>query len=133
MAVILFDGGCNLCDRTVRFVAARDPAGYFQFASLSSPAAARLLSGFREERPPPDSILLVEEGKVHTRSDAALRVARRLSFPWPLASLLRVIPRVLRDSVYDAIAVRRYRWFGRRDACQLPDPGIRARLLEDGV
>ena len=133
MAVILFDGACNLCDRTVRFVAARDRAGYFQFASLSSPAAVRLLRGYPAERPPSDSIVLIDHGRVFRRSDAALRVARRLSFPWPLASLLLVIPRFLRDSIYDAVAARRYRWFGRRDVCDLPDPGIRGRLLDDGV
>ena len=134
MAVILFDGACNLCNRTIRFVAARDRAGYFQFASLSSPAADRLLRGFPAERLPPESIVLIEDGRVFSRSDAALRVGRRLSFPWPLAaSLLMVVPRFLRDPLYDAIALRRYRWFGRRDACELPDPGIRARLLDDGV
>lgn len=133
MAVILFDGACNLCDRTVRFVAARDAAGYFQFASLSSPAAARLLSGVPREPALADSIVLIEHGRIFTRSDAALRVARRLSFPWPLAWTLMVFPVFLRDSVYDAIARRRYRWFGRRNDCELPAAGIRARLLDDGV
>ena len=130
--MILFDGACNLCDRTVRFVAERDPGGYFQFASLSSAAAVRLLAALPAHPPLPDSIVLLEDGRVFSRSDAALRIARRLSFPWPVASLLAVIPRFLRDSVYDAIARRRYRWFGRRESCELPDPAIRARFVDHG-
>ena len=132
MAVILFDGACNLCDRTVRFVAARDPAGYFQFASLASPAAARLLGVRPAGQRLPDSMVLVENDAVFSRSDAALRVARRLRFPLSLAYPLILLPKFLRDPLYDTIARHRYRWFGRREVCEV-DPALRGRFLEDGV
>ena len=133
MAVILFDGACNLCDRTVRFVAARDPSAYFQFAALSSPAATRLLAPFRTFEARPDSIVLIADGAVFTRSEAALRIARRLRFPWWLAAALLLVPKFLRDLAYDAVARRRYRWFGRREICDMPDSSIRRRFLEDGA
>src|SRR5262245_14216935 len=83
-AIVLFDGVCNLCNASVRFIIARDPHAYFQFASLDSEVARDRLSGFPVDRPWPDSILLLEGGRVHTRSTAALRIARQLRFPWPL-------------------------------------------------
>ena len=129
-AVILFDGVCNLCSGAVRFVARRDPAGRFRFASLQSAAAARLLDGRGAQLP--DSIVLLQHGRVHTRSSAALRIARGLRFPWPLLAAFLLVPRPVRDWVYDLVARRRYRWFGKSDACMVPDAELRARFLADG-
>jgi len=127
--VLLFDGVCTLCNGFVRFVIERDPAGRFQFAPLQSAAAARLLG---VARPPlPDSLVLLEEGRLFTRSTAALRVARGLRFPWPLVYAFVVVPRPVRDWVYDAVARNRYRWFGRRDVCMVPTPELRSRFLND--
>jgi predicted DCC family thiol-disulfide oxidoreductase YuxK len=128
-ATILFDGVCNLCNGFVRFVITRDPGARFRFAPLSSPAAARLLAEAGVTLPVPESIVLVEDGGVSYRSDAALRVARGLTFPWWLASGLIVVPRVIRDRVYDFIAARRYRWFGRRESCMVPTAELRGRFL----
>jgi predicted DCC family thiol-disulfide oxidoreductase YuxK len=128
-AVLLFDGVCTLCNGFVQFVIQRDPAGRFQFATLQSDAARRLLQAV--PRPLPDTLVLVENGRVFLRSTAALRVARGLKFPWPLAFVLVVVPRPLRDWVYDIVARNRYRWFGRRDVCMVPTPELRARFLSD--
>jgi predicted DCC family thiol-disulfide oxidoreductase YuxK len=129
MALVLFDGVCNLCNTAVRFIIPRDPHGHFQFAPLTSEAAARALASVPlAERP--DSVVLLEEGRVFTRSEAALRILRRLTFPWPLAYGLILLPRALRDWGYDAMARRRYRWFGRQDECMIPSPSIRHRFLE---
>ena len=128
-ATILFDGVCNLCNGFVQFVIARDPGAHFRFAPLSSPAAERLLAEAGVTLPVPDTIVLLEDGAAFYRSDAALRVARGLTFPWPLAYGLVAVPRFIRDRVYDFIAARRYRWFGRRDACMIPTPDLRARFL----
>ena len=130
MAVVLFDGVCNLCNGAVRFIIARDPRGRFRFASLGSAAAARALADARADAPLPDSVALVENGRVYTKSAAALRIVRRLRFPWPVLWLLVVVPGPWRDRLYDFIARRRYRWFGRQDACLLPTPATRARFLE---
>jgi len=127
-ATVLFDGVCNLCNGFVQFVIARDPAAHFRFGALSTPAAQDLLRAAGVQTAP-DSIVLVEDGRVYFRSDAALRIARGLRFPWPLACGLAVVPRVIRDRVYDVIAAHRYKWFGRRDACMVPTPEMERRFL----
>ena len=108
-AVVRFDGACNLCNGTVRFIAARDPHAHFQFAPLDSPAGG--------------SLVLCDEGRTFTRSTAALRIARRLRFPWSLAYALIAVPAPIRDAFYDFVATRRYRWFGRQDGtCRIDSP-----------
>ncbi len=108
----------------------RDAAARFSFASLQSETARRLLAEAGHASPLPDSIVLLDEDGVHTRSDAALRIAGGLRRPWSLAAGLTVLPRALRDLAYDFVARHRYRWFGRRDACLVPTPGLKARFLE---
>src|SRR6266550_905019 len=125
--VILFDGVCNLCNGFVRFVIARDPAARFRFAALQSDSARRLLARLDGLGGNPDSVVLVDRGRVYTRSSAALRIARGLPFPWSLARALIVVPRPLRDWVYDRVARHRYRWFGRKDVGMMPTPDSRAR------
>lgn len=127
---MLFDGVCNLCNGFVQFVIPRDPAGYFRFAALNSEAAARVLSTARHDGPIVDSMVLVEDGAAYVRSAAALRIARRLGFPWVLAYGLMIVPRPLRDAIYDLVARRRYGWFGRRETCMVPGPGVRDRFLD---
>jgi predicted DCC family thiol-disulfide oxidoreductase YuxK len=130
-ATILFDGVCNLCNGFVQFVINRDPRAHFRFGALSSDAARAILRDAGVRGALPDSIVLIDGGRIYARSDAALRIARRLAWPWPLAYALVVVPRFIRDRVYDAIAARRYRWFGRRDVCMVPAPHLRARFLDD--
>ncbi len=132
-ALVLFDGVCNLCNGSVQFIIDRDPRAYFRFAALQSEAAAPALSGCGRDPVILDSIVLVEEGQCFTRSTAALRIARRLSGLWPALYLGIVIPRVLRDVLYDLIARHRYRWFGRTESCRIPTPELRARFLDDPV
>ena len=127
---VLFDGVCTLCSGFVRFVIARDPEARFRFGALQSDAARRLVEGLRIPGPLPDSIILVEDGRAYVKSTAALRIARRLRAPWPLAYGLIVVPRFLRDWGYDLAARHRYRWFGRRDACMVPTPELRARFID---
>jgi predicted DCC family thiol-disulfide oxidoreductase YuxK len=129
--IVLFDGYCNFCSASVRFILRRDPGGVFRFAPLSSPPAARLLAGQGMAGPLDDTIFLVESGRVYGRSEAALRIAARLRPPWSLARFLRVLPRGLRDWAYDYFARHRYRWFGRRESCMLPTPEERSRFLSD--
>jgi predicted DCC family thiol-disulfide oxidoreductase YuxK len=124
--VILFDGVCNLCTGSVRFVIARDARKRFRFASLQSATAERLL-GARDRL---ESVVLLADGKVHRKSTAALLIARRLDGLWPLAAVLLAVPRPLRDAAYDWIGRRRYRWFGRTDACWTPQPALAERFLE---
>jgi predicted DCC family thiol-disulfide oxidoreductase YuxK len=128
--ILLFDGVCNLCNGAVVFVIRRDPRARFRFAPLQSPAADALLASRGVARGGlPDSFVLVEDGHVHIRSTAALRVARRLRFPWPLFAAFLVVPRLLRDPLYDLVARNRYRWFGKREECMVPTAELRARFL----
>ena len=131
--IILFDGVCNLCSSTVQWVIERDTEERFDFASLQSQAARRELEsviGPEEIAALPDSIVLVDSDGVHTRSAAALRIVRALGSPFALLGLGVVVPRPIRDAVYDWIARNRYRWFGRRDTCITPTRDIAARFLD---
>ena len=119
-AVVLFDGVCNLCNGAVRFIAANDRAGRFTFLSLQSPEGAALAGPGRA--PPEASIVVLDAGKRYEQSDAVLHVAVNLRWPWPLAFALILVPRDARDAAYRWVARNRYRWFGRRDVCELPPP-----------
>ncbi len=127
--IILFDGVCNLCDHSVQFIIQRDHQRRFKFAALQSVAGQRLL---REQGLPTEefrSIVLLEGGKLWQKSSAALRIARRLSGLWPLLYLLILVPAPIRDFIYDCIATRRYRWFGKKETCLIPTPELRSRFL----
>jgi predicted DCC family thiol-disulfide oxidoreductase YuxK len=129
VSIILFDGVCNLCNGFVQFVIERDPAARFRFGALQSERAQSLLASAGCQAPVRETVVLIEDGRVFTRSTAALRIVRRLQLPWPLAYGFILIPRPLRDAVYDWIARHRYRWFGQREQCMLPTPERRDRFL----
>ncbi|MFI5379326.1 MAG: thiol-disulfide oxidoreductase DCC family protein [Tepidisphaerales bacterium] len=127
-AIVLFDGDCGFCNAAVSFIHARDPSGRFQFAPLQSAAGRALLA--RHKLPAGDTVVLIENSRAFTRSSAALRVASRLRWPWPLLAGMRLIPRFLRDWAYTAFARRRRRWFSR-SRCMLPSPELRARFVDN--
>lgn len=127
--IVLFDGVCNLCNGAVKFIVRRDPRGRFRFAPLGTRAAEAALREADHRGELPDSIVLIEDGRVYTLSSAALRIARRLRWPWPLLGVLIIVPKGLRDAAYRRVARNRYRWFGRTDACMTPTPDLRARFL----
>lgn len=130
--VLLFDGVCNLCHGFVRWVVARDRRNEFQFASLQSRAARRVLeSAGVAPGSLPDSVVLVLPGQpLRVKSDAVLEVTRLLGFPWSLTRCGRVLPRGVRDGLYDWVAAHRYRWFGRQATCPVPTPDLRRRFLD---
>lgn len=126
--LVYFDGLCGLCDRFVRFVVARDRRGRYRFAPLQGTTArSRLPSHLNPEAS--QTVILEDAGRFRVRSDAALRVVAGLGGAWRAAALLLVIPRPLRDAVYDWIARHRFRWFGRRQECRVPGPDERERFL----
>ena len=131
VGIILFDGKCNLCNGSVKFIIRRDPAGQFRFASLQSDLGRKIVEEHGGNPDDLDTILLARGDRLYDRSTAALQIARRLKGAWPLLFALIVVPRPLRDLVYRWIARNRYRWFGKTDACMLPSPEIRARFLTD--
>jgi predicted DCC family thiol-disulfide oxidoreductase YuxK len=135
--VVFFDGVCNLCNGVVQFIIDREPTGSFRFAALQSETARDMLVPLGVDPRPdePDSIVLVthdKDGKriAFERSTAVLRIARRLTFPWPLVFYAGIIwPRFLRDVFYKFVAKHRYRWFGKTESCRVPTPELRARFL----
>jgi len=129
--IILFDGVCNLCNGAVQFVLKRDRTKQFRFASLQSNAGQALLRGRGLPTEDFDTMVLVEEDRVYTRSNAALRILRGCGGMWALAYAFILVPRALRDAVYGVIARYRYRWFGKREECWLPTPELRDRFLDE--
>jgi predicted DCC family thiol-disulfide oxidoreductase YuxK len=127
--ILLFDGVCNLCNASVQFVLKRDTAGQFRFASLQSEAGQQLLGQFAKAPADFSTVVLIEKGQLFTKSDAALRVARRLPGLWPALYGFIFLPRFLRNGVYDWIARNRYRWFGKQEQCMLPRPEWKERFL----
>ncbi len=127
--IVLFDGTCAFCERSVTFIATRDPAGYFRFGASQTPAAQVLLAEFGETRESTRSIILIEGGQLYRKSTAVLRIARRLPLPWSLAAAALLIPRPLRDGAYAVVAAVRHRLAGRSNACEIPPPEIRDRLI----
>ena len=128
--ILLFDGVCNLCDRSVQFVLDHDADRVFRFASLQSEVGRALIGRCGLDPESLDSVVLFAAGQCHVRSEAAWRIAGQLDAPWSWLAATRLIPRRGRDVVYNWVARNRYRWFGTREACRIPTPEVRARFLD---
>ena len=129
--IVFFDGVCNLCNASVLFIIDHNPQNNIRFSPLQSRFASDCLSqnpgdGF-------SSIVLMDKEGLHTRSTAALRIVRELRFPFSLLYGLIVVPRIVRDPVYDWIARHRYRWFGKRSSCRMPTPELAARFIDSPI
>lgn len=127
--LILFDGYCNLCNAAVVFILKRDKKEKFYFASLSWPIALEI----KKKHPAfahTDSILVYQNGKVYDQSSAALKIAGGLRGLWPLLGIFWIVPKFLRDALYRFIAKNRYKWFGKRDTCMIPNKDVSHRFLE---
>ncbi|MDH7462413.1 thiol-disulfide oxidoreductase DCC family protein [Chitinophagaceae bacterium 26-R-25] len=127
--VILFDGVCNLCNSSVQFVIKRDKQNRFQFASLQSEFGQRILSQHSLSSSDFNSFLLFENDKLFTKSTGALKVLSQLH-NWRWATIFLLVPKFIRDAVYNFIARNRYRWFGKREACWVPTPALKAKFLQ---
>jgi predicted DCC family thiol-disulfide oxidoreductase YuxK len=126
--IILFDGTCAFCERSVRFIATRDD-GYFKFGASQNPEGQALLARFGTTREAARSLILIEDDRLYLRSDAVLRVAGRMRAPWKYARVFMIVPRPLRDAVYRLVAAVRHRIAGQSNACDVPPPEIRSRLI----
>ena len=129
-AVVLFDGVCNLCNRSVAFIIRHDPKSRFRLAALQSDVGRELLALHGLNADEVNTVVLIAGDRVYTKSEAAVRIARRLSGWARLWWWAGLVPRPLRDAVYDWVSRNRFRWFGRRDACMAPAPGVRERFLD---
>jgi len=127
-AIILYDGVCNLCNASVRFVLARDHNDFFRFASLQSEAGRKLATKYNLTTDL-STFFLIEGGKTYERSDAWLETMRLLGWPWSASYGLRIVPRSVRNWVYDVVGRNRYRWFGRQESCPAPKPESQWKFL----
>jgi predicted DCC family thiol-disulfide oxidoreductase YuxK len=127
--IILFDGTCAFCERAITFIAARDRDAGFRFGASQSPQAAALLAPYGLTRDLARSIILIEDGRVYLRSTASLRIAAHLRWPWSLARVCLAVPVPIRDAVYRIVAAIRHRVAGRSNACEIPPPAIRDRMI----
>ena len=128
--VVFFDGFCNLCNASVRFIIRNDPEGVFAFSSLTSDYSLKILKNADRFNYPANSILLFDEDRVFDKSTAVLRISRKLKGIWPLFYVLIVVPKPIRDYFYDLLAKHRYKIFGRTDSCSLPETVDKWRFLE---
>ena len=129
--LILFDGVCNLCNSSVQYVLEKDSKHKFVFTSLQGDTGKSILAHFKVDVAKMDSIILyTPEEKIYYKSTAALKIAAKLGFPTNLLTVFLIIPAVLRNLVYDYIARNRYKWYGKKDACYLPTPELKARFLD---
>jgi predicted DCC family thiol-disulfide oxidoreductase YuxK len=127
--VILFDGVCNLCNNSVLFIIKRDPNAKFKFASLQSELGKSQLEKFGLPVTELNSVLLIKDGKLFQKSNAALEIAKHLGGGWPIFYVIKLVPAFFRDGFYGWIARNRYRWFGKKDACMIPTPALKSRFL----
>lgn len=127
--IVLFDGECGLCHRSVRFIARRD-RGLFRFAPLQSELGERLSTQCRPDAGRFDTLILVDNKRSYAFSSGALRIARRLRWPWPLLFIFIVIPWPLRDAIYKFVAKNRIKWFGTSELCELDNSNVADRLIQ---
>jgi predicted DCC family thiol-disulfide oxidoreductase YuxK len=128
--IILYDGACALCDASVKFCLPRDKAGRLYYCAVQSPLGQRLVAEAGLDPADPASFIFLKDGETLLRSTGALAVGRELCGPWPvLARIGWLVPRPLRDLVYDVIASNRTKWFGARELCLIASPQERQRFL----
>jgi predicted DCC family thiol-disulfide oxidoreductase YuxK len=127
-AIILFDGTCAFCERSVRLVATRDN-GYHRFGASQNAEGRALLEQFGTSREAAKSIILIDGDRIYLRSDAVLRIASRMNAPWKYAAVFLWVPRPIRDLVYRIVAAIRIQIAGTSNACEIPPPEIRSRLI----
>lgn len=129
--IILFDGICNLCNRSVQFIIKHDKEKVYRFAAFQSKAGQKLLQQYNLPPKQYPSFLLIENNKAYTHSTAALKVAKNLSGLVKLAVVFNIIPAGIRNFVYNFVARNRYQWFGKKESCMIPTQELKARFLPD--
>ena len=127
--IILFDGVCNLCNSSVQHVIRHDPKEIFKFASLQGEAGKQLLKQYDLSVNDMNSFVLIQDNTAYTRSTAALFVAKRLTGISKLLYGFIIVPPFIRNAVYDMIARKRYKWFGKKETCMIPAASLQSRFL----
>ncbi|TPD70591.1 thiol-disulfide oxidoreductase DCC family protein [Flavobacterium microcysteis] len=128
--IILFDGVCNLCDSSIQFIIKHDKKDIFRFVALQSEIGLEIINHIGIDTTKIDSILLYEPGKAYYyKAQAALKIAKELGGIYTAISWFSILPNFLTNTVYDYIARNRYKWYGKKDACMIPTPELKAKFL----
>ena len=127
--VVLFDGVCNLCNGSVLFIIKHDAQSKLKFASLQSEYGKEQMKRFGLPASVLNSVLLIKNGQLFKKSNAALEISRMLNGIWPLMYAFKIVPLFIRDLIYDWIANNRYKWFGKKEECMIPTPEMNARFV----
>jgi predicted DCC family thiol-disulfide oxidoreductase YuxK len=128
--LILFDGVCNLCDRSVQFIIRHDKKKQFRFASLQGLKGQEMLKKYNLPSGDMNSFVLIYDNKVYQRSSGALKVLQLLGGGWKLLYGFMIVPAFIRNGVYNWIARNRYRWFGKQESCWIPTPELKSRFFD---
>lgn len=129
--IILFDGVCNLCNTSVQYVVKRDKKDVFRFAPLQSEIGKKMLKERNIDTNTIDSIILIEpEIAYYIKSEAALKIMKEFDGAWSLMAVFNIVPTKIKNIVYDFIAKNRYKWYGKKDACMIPTPELKAKFLD---
>lgn len=127
--IILFDGVCNFCNSSINTIIRFDKKKYFRFAPLQSETGQFLMNKHGLDPAKFDSVILVDDNKAYVYSSAVLHIARKLGGIYSLAFVFIIIPGFIRNPLYKYVARNRYKWWGKKDACMVPDPELRSRFL----
>ena len=127
--IILFDGVCNLCNRSVNFIISKDRKDVFRFATLQSDIGISLMSQHGIDASKTDSVILIDTNEYYERSSAILQIVKHLSGGYALLYFFIILPKSFRDWGYDYIAKNRYKWYGKKDSCMVPTPELAAKFL----
>jgi len=128
-SIILFDGICNLCNSSVNFIIKNDAKEHFLFASLQSDAAKEILLHLPSNNLNLNSIVLIENGNFYEKSTAALRISKHLNGGYKALYAFIIVPKLIRDWVYNLIAKNRYKWFGKKEHCMIPTEELQYRFI----
>ena len=128
--IILFDGVCNFCNARVNFIIRQDKQNVFRFAALQSKAGQQLAEKYHLPKKDFDSFVLIEKNKIYTRSTAGIKVYEKLPWFWKWTQIFWIVPKFIRDAVYDYVAGNRYKWFGKKVNCMIPSHLVRNRFLD---
>jgi predicted DCC family thiol-disulfide oxidoreductase YuxK len=126
--VVLFDGVCNLCNKSVDFLVRNEKGNSLYFASLQSDVGKKLIKK-SDLTQVPDSILFYQDGEVYVRSQAILKITKFLQLPYRFGNVFYIVPKVVRDGIYKLIARNRYRWFGKKETCRVPTMADKSKFL----
>lgn len=128
--LVVFDGFCSLCTWSIRFIVRNDRTRALRFTTAQSSLGVRLLEANGISSIDPETFILISDGRVFQKSDAAIKLAARLG-PWRVLGFLGLLPRPIRDRLYLFVARNRYKWFGRQQACYVPTKAEQDRFIED--